>query len=113
MTCVESWYSATPELLGIHLAKRCACEVIVDAFCGISSDSADDVGSGANAIQFANTCNLVIAIDIDPNKIALAKHNAKVYGVDHKIEFIVGDFLQVATKLNVSVKFHYIFTIKG
>ena len=34
----------------------------------------------------------VIAIDIDPVKIACAKHNAKIYGVLDKIEFITGDF---------------------
>lgn len=38
----------------------------------------------------------MIAIDIDPKKIEMAKHNATVYGVADKIEFIVGDFLLVA-----------------
>lgn len=37
---------------------------------------------------------LVIAIDIDPNKIALAEHNAAVYGVEDKIEFICTDFIE-------------------
>ena len=59
--------------------------MIVDCFCGV----------GGNAIQFAFTCNHVIAIDIDPHKIALARHNAAVYGVADRIEFIVGDFFQV------------------
>lgn len=42
------------------------CELIVDGFCGV----------GGNAIQFAFTCERVIAIDIDPQKIAMARHNA-------------------------------------
>lgn len=37
----------------------------------------------------------VIAIDIDPDKIELARHNARVYGVEDRIEFIVGDYFKV------------------
>ena len=62
---------------------------MVDAFCGV----------GGNAIQFAMTCDRVIAIDIDQNKIAMARNNARVYGVESKIEFIVGDFFQLAPSL--------------
>lgn len=47
----------------------------------------------------------MIAIDIDPNKIELAKHNAEIYGVADKIEFIAGDFLQLADKLVADVVF--------
>jgi trimethylguanosine synthase len=67
----EAWYSTTPETIARHIADRCRCDVIVDAFCGV----------GGNAIQFAFTCNRVIAIDLDPKKIELAKHNAEIYGV--------------------------------
>ena len=48
---------------------------------------------------------LVIAVDIDPVKIELAKHNAAVYGVEDRIEFIVGDYLQVAPLLRADVVF--------
>ena len=61
------------------------CDLIVDGFCGV----------GGNSIQFAFTCQRVIAIDIDPNKIEQARHNARVYGVQDRIEFIVGDFFKV------------------
>lgn len=47
----------------------------------------------------------MIAIDIDPIKIELAKHNAKIYGVEDRIEFIIGDFLQMAPKLIADVVF--------
>lgn len=43
----------------------------------------------------------VIAIDIDERKIEMAKHNAEIYGVAHKIQFIVGDYLQVIRNLQV------------
>lgn len=48
---------------------------------------------------------VVIAIDIDPKKIDLAQNNAKVYGVRDKIEFIVGDFFQLADTLKADVVF--------
>ncbi|XP_015587712.1 trimethylguanosine synthase isoform X2 [Cephus cinctus] len=91
----ESWFSVTPEKIAEHIAERCKCDTIVDAFCG----------AGGNAIQFAFTCERVYAIDIDPTKIELAKHNAKVYGVEDRIEFIVGDFFQLAPKLIADVVF--------
>ncbi len=81
----ESWFSVTPEKIAKHLAERCRCDVIVDGFCGV----------GGNSIQFAFTCNRVIAIDIDPVKIAAAKNNAKIYGVEDRIEFIIGDFFNI------------------
>ncbi|KAH8384009.1 hypothetical protein KR009_011725 [Drosophila setifemur] len=93
----ESWFSVTPEKIAKQTARRLACDIIVDAFCGC----------GGNAIQFANTCGRVIAIDIDAEKIAMAKHNAGIYGVAHKIEFIQADFLQFAasTKIRPDVVF--------
>ncbi|XP_066969831.1 uncharacterized protein Tgs1 [Macrobrachium rosenbergii] len=89
----ESWYSVTPEMIAAHHAYRCRCDVVVDAFCG----------SGGNAIQLASTCKSVIAIDIDPAKIELARHNAAIYGVEDRIKFIVGDFLELAPTLSADV----------
>ncbi|XP_053684092.1 trimethylguanosine synthase [Sabethes cyaneus] len=89
----ESWFSVTPEKVAAHTAERCRTDLIVDAFCGC----------GGNTIQFAFTCRKVIAIDIDPKKIEMAKHNAAVYGVADRIEFITGDFLQLADRLRADV----------
>ena len=52
-----------------------------------------------------NFCDTVIAIDIDPEKINLARHNAEVYGVADRIEFIVGDFFLLAPSLKSDVVF--------
>lgn len=61
-------------------------------------------------LLLACRCKRVIAIDIDPKKIELARHNAFVYGVDSKIEFLVGDFLQLAPQLKVWMKsIHFIW----
>jgi len=58
-----------------------------------------------NAIQFARTCSHVIAIDIDASRLRLARHNAAVYGVADRIEFIHGDFLALAPRLAADVVF--------
>ncbi|KAK2095781.1 Trimethylguanosine synthase [Saguinus oedipus] len=47
----------------------------------------------------------MIAVDIDPVKIALARNNAEVYGIADKIEFICGDFLLLAPCLKADVVF--------
>ncbi|KAL8277570.1 hypothetical protein RQP46_010002 [Phenoliferia psychrophenolica] len=80
---LEGWYSVTPEYVAAQIAERCRSSVIVDAFCGV----------GGNAIQFAFTCEKVIAIDNSPVRLACAKHNAEIYGVADRITFILGDFV--------------------
>src|SRR5690606_21594068 len=66
----EGWYSVTAEKVAQHIAERCRCNVIIDAFCGL----------GGNTIQFARTCQLVIAIDNCRHRLELARHNARIYG---------------------------------
>ncbi|KAI9472002.1 MAG: S-adenosyl-L-methionine-dependent methyltransferase [Benjaminiella poitrasii] len=91
----EGWFSVTPEKIAQHIAERCRADVIVDAFCGC----------GGNAIQFAFTCERVIAIDLDPVKLHCARENAKIYGVADRIEFIQGDFFDLAPRLKADVVF--------
>lgn len=47
----------------------------------------------------------VLAIDIDPVRLDLARHNAVVYGVADRIDFLQGDFLQLASRLRGDVVF--------
>lgn len=91
----EGWYSVTPERIAAHIAQRCASDVIIDAFCGV----------GGNTIQFALTCHYVIAIDIDPVRLECARHNARIYGVEDRIEFICGDFMTLIPKLKADAVF--------
>ncbi|GAA6231450.1 trimethylguanosine synthase [Lates japonicus] len=96
----EGWFSVTPERIAEHIALRlghsfCDIQLVVDAFCGV----------GGNAIQFALTGQRVLAIDIDPVRLNLARHNAAVYGVADHIEFLQGDFLQLAPRLRGDVVF--------
>lgn len=47
----------------------------------------------------------VIAIDINPSKVEMAKHNADIYGVSDKIEFITGDYFQLAKTIRADAVF--------
>jgi 23S rRNA G2445 N2-methylase RlmL len=47
----------------------------------------------------------VIAIEINPRRLALARHNARIYGVADRIEFICGDYMQLAPTLKADVVF--------
>jgi hypothetical protein len=92
---IESWFSVTPEKVAEITALRCKCDLIIDAFCGV----------GGNTIQFAKVCERVIAIDIDPKKIEMAKNNAAIYGVQDKIEFIIGNYFDLIHGLKADVVF--------
>ena len=96
----QGWYSTTPEVIADHTANRSirmgktyfsnkrSDLIILDAFCGC----------GGNAIAFAKNkdISLVIAVDNDLQKIEMAKHNAKIYGIPkNKIIFLVADAIEV------------------
>ncbi|KAK6245238.1 hypothetical protein SCA6_008328 [Theobroma cacao] len=91
----EGWFSVTPEPIARHHASRCGSGIVVDSFTGV----------GGNAIQLAQRSAHVIAIDIDPKKIDYAYHNAAVYGVNDRIDFIMGDFFALAPKLKADTVF--------
>ncbi|CAL5329636.1 unnamed protein product [Camellia sinensis] len=91
----EGWFSVTPEEIAVRHAERSGGGVVIDCFAGV----------GGNAIQFAKMCYHVVAIDIDPQKVELAFNNAKIYGVEDYIDFIVGDFFQLARTLKGDVAF--------
>lgn len=77
------WFSVTPASIAEHIADRCRCDVILDAFCGV----------GGNAIAFAQTCEHVIAMDNDITRLRLARHNALHHGVADRIEFVLADYV--------------------
>ncbi|KDN39693.1 hypothetical protein K437DRAFT_9090 [Tilletiaria anomala UBC 951] len=114
----QSWWSVTPEAIAHRIAWRCHHTlssaprwqtmqgkiiakskrsllrsketqlVALDAFCG----------AGGNTIQLAMLFDHVHAIDVDPVKLELAQHNAKIYGVAHRITFWCYDFPDVARR---------------
>lgn len=93
----ESWWSVTPENIARHIAQRVHKSIgdgyttIIDGFCGV----------GGNMIQFACQSPFVrvIGCDINIDRIKMAKNNAKIYGVSHQCEFILGDFMDIMPSL--------------
>lgn len=80
----------TPERLALRLGERAKrfleqrdaeSLTVVDACCG----------AGGNAIGFARSGLRVVAIELDPERLAAARHNAKLYGVSDRIRFVAGD----------------------
>ena len=106
----EGWYSVTPETIADHvaqealsIAKTAAAAVgvgdtenstskqfvILDAFCGV----------GGNTIQFAKYFDKVLAVDLDPTRLSMARNNAQIYGVSDRITFIHGDVFEVLKEM--------------
>mmetsp|Transcript_8725 Transcript_8725/g.26821 ORF Transcript_8725/g.26821 Transcript_8725/m.26821 type:complete len:337 (-) Transcript_8725:197-1207(-) len=82
----ESWYSVTPERIAERIARRVGGgRFVLDAFCGC----------GGNAIQFAAAGCFVLAVDVDERKLRMARHNARIYDVLHRIDFLRADALTV------------------
>ncbi|MEQ2304702.1 Trimethylguanosine synthase [Ameca splendens] len=48
---------------------------------------------------------VVLAIDIDADRLDMARHNAVVYNIVDQIDFLQGDFLQLAPTLRGDVVF--------
>jgi trimethylguanosine synthase len=96
----EGWYSVTPEVIAWHHAKRMVASMMGSKTC-LAVDAFG--GMGGNAIQLALAGCHVIAIEMDPSKASLIRQNTAVYGVEHLVEVICGDFLQVAPRIRADV----------
>ncbi|CAK0833759.1 unnamed protein product, partial [Prorocentrum cordatum] len=83
---VAAWFEVTPESVSRHIADRMPYGLVVDGTCGV----------GGNAIQFALSSQRVVAVDIDASRLEDAAHNACVYGVQDRIEFVHDDFIHWA-----------------
>lgn len=90
----SAWSVTTHERIAKKIAQTCSANVVIDAFCGV----------GGNTIQFARKYK-VIAVDIDCHKLDMAEHNSKIYSVHDNIEFVQGDFLEVADNFRGDVTF--------
>lgn len=78
----ESLRFATPEPIARYRAQRLRCKTLADISCGI----------GGQTVFFAQQCEFVYAVEIDPGKIEYAKQNCEMYGLDN-VKFICGDAL--------------------
>ncbi len=79
----------TPERLAVDIARRAGKLQVIDTCCG----------AGGNAIGFARAGCTVTAIEIDAARLAMAQHNAAVYGVADRIEWLHGDACELLPRL--------------
>ncbi|KAK5918814.1 hypothetical protein CgunFtcFv8_022762 [Champsocephalus gunnari] len=110
-------------------------QLIIDAFCGVGGNAIQFALAGKrgaivfeqvakwsdillNAFLWDSVLQMVVmvllgrlephtllAIDIDPVRLDLARHNAVVYNVADRIDFVQGDFLELAPHLLGDVVF--------
>lgn len=88
----EGLYSVTPEEIGAHQASLIRSTTVLDGFACV----------GGNAIAFARAGKKVIAVELSSDRIDMAKVNADIYGVGNDIDFIEGDFFDVAPTVKAS-----------
>ena len=91
----EGRWSLTPERLALEIGRRVAKRSVVDATCG----------AGGNAIGFARQGCRVLAVDVDRSRLDLARHNAKLYGVDARITFACADATALPPERDADVLF--------
>lgn len=72
-------------------AERLSCNIALDGFGGV----------GGNAVQLAMTCKQVLVCDNNMDRLLLARHNAEIYGVAHKLDFVCCDILKMAPSFKV------------
>lgn len=80
-------YTMTPESLALDIAARVPGDQVLDVCSGI----------GAMSIAFARQGKSVTAVEIDPGRMAMARHNARVYGVEDRIRFLTADITAEST----------------
>lgn len=91
----EGRVSLTPEVLADALARPLAGRAVIDATCG----------AGGNTLAFARAGCRVTAIERDPARLALARHNARLYGVEGRVRWLVGDATALVPTLTADLLF--------
>ncbi len=88
-------FSLTPEALALELGERARGLRVIDAC----------AGAGGNAIGFARAGCEVLAIELDRQRLAMAEHNARLYGVADRIEFVCGDACAIVPQRQADLLF--------
>lgn len=80
-------YALTPRRFSEPILRNIEGETVIDACCSV----------GGMTIPMAQIGKKVIAIEIDPKRLELARENAEIFGVTDHITFILGDVLEEIT----------------
>lgn len=91
----EGRRSLTPEDLALAVGRAAHRADVLDL----------TTGAGGNAIGFARAGCTVHAIELDPARLALARHNAALYGVADRITFTCADARDVLQHLQTGLIF--------
>ena len=75
------FYAMCPEPYADDIARRVEGETVLDACAGL----------GGMTLAFARARKNVIACEIDPTRLEMAQHNACVYGVSDRIQWLCQD----------------------
>jgi trimethylguanosine synthase len=81
--------------IGLQIAERIPGTSVVDALCGV----------GGMAIALARSGKRVTAIELNPVRLQMARHNAGLFGVEERITFIRGDAREVVPTLKADAVF--------
>ena len=74
-------YTMIPEKWALIMAEQARGTKVLDVCSGL----------GSMSIAFARLGKSVTAVEIEPDRVAMARHNAQLYGVVDKIEFRTQD----------------------
>lgn len=85
----EALYSIDPQEIAYPIANTISGRKVVDLFCG----------AGGMAIALARSGKLVTAIELNKNRLEMARYNASIFNVEDKILFINGDSSSVIKNL--------------
>lgn len=91
----EGRVSLTPEALAMAMARPFSGRSVVDTTCG----------AGGDTIALARAGARVTAIERDPARLALARHNARVYGVEARVRWLVGDAVALLPTLSADLAY--------
>ena len=85
----EGLYSATPEALALQM---------VEGLTGHVLDGTTGIGSLAIALALTKGVKMITAVDTNADRLAMAEHNAGIYGVQKRITFRVADVFEVLSE---------------
>jgi 16S rRNA G966 N2-methylase RsmD len=92
-----AWFEVTPENIAKYITYRIPSKCVIDGFCGV----------GGNSIQFAFSKERVIAVDLSADRVRMCQHNANIYGVGGRIQYVHSDVLDFLRKGDIGPGFAF------
>ncbi len=87
----QGLHSLKFEAAALEIGRTIQGDRVLDPFCGV----------GGSAIGIARAGKRVISIDLDKERLEMAAHNARIYGVADQIEFVHGEAVSLMGRYDV------------